>query len=38
MPAHVIQELFAITVGKELENAQPTVVNKHLLEFAPVFA
>lgn len=38
MPAHVIQELFAITTGNERKTAQSAVVGKHFLELAPVFA
>lgn len=38
IPAHVTQEAFVITVGKELKNTQPTVVDKHVLEFTPVFS
>lgn len=38
MPAHVTQEAFVITVGKELKNIQPTVVDRHALEFTPVFS
>lgn len=38
MPAHVTQEAFVITVGKEFKNIQPTVVDKRVLEFTPVFS